>query len=76
MWQTILEVLSSETPPCSSHDVNVKVLAFSYFVLFLDQFSFKFSLPFLLQGPCKHWNHHFKVRVAECDDSVVFYQNL
>ena len=42
MRQTILEVLSSETPPRSSHDVHVKLLAFSYFALFSEQLRFKF----------------------------------
>ena len=41
MRQTILEVLSSETPR-SSHDVHVKLLAFSFFALFLEQLSFRF----------------------------------
>ena len=35
-------MLSSETLPRSSNDVNVKLFAFSYFALFLDHFSFKF----------------------------------
>ena len=37
----ILEVLSSETPR-SSHDVHVKLLAFSFFALFFEQLSFEF----------------------------------
>lgn len=41
MRQTILEVLSSETPR-SSHDVHVKLLAFSFFALFFEQLSFEF----------------------------------
>ena len=40
MRQTILEVLSSETLR-SSLDVHVKLLAFSFFALFLEQLSFK-----------------------------------
>ena len=41
MRQTILEALSSETPR-SSHDVQVKLLAFSFFALFLEQLIFRF----------------------------------
>ena len=82
MRQTILEALSSETPR-SSHDVQVKLLAFSFFALFLEQLIFRFFFTlYIIKAPCKHWNHRFKVRVAECvhawagynDDSVVFEQ--
>ena len=48
MRQTILQVLSSETPSRSSHDVNVKILACSYFGLFLEQLSFKFFLTLFI----------------------------